>query len=75
MAMRLEYRIEVNLASGGAIPVWHYLMEDDNRPCTFLTEDEAGAAMIEDGRGINARLVVVANSTVVVSGEADDPHD
>ncbi len=49
----MDWRIEINIARKGAEPVWHFLMEDDNSPCIFDTEEDAttlAAGLFEESR-------------------------
>jgi hypothetical protein len=53
----MRYAIEINLARKGAEPMWQTLVDDNDDTCWWDNEDDARSALVEEGRGENARLM------------------
>lgn len=53
----MRFEIEVNLARRGAEPMWRPMVDDNDDACSWDNADDARAALAEEGRGENARLM------------------
>ena len=55
--MSIYYEIEVNVARKGAEPIWRELEDEYGDPCRWVDEDDARAALADENRGDNARIL------------------